>query len=314
MMMRCSSPRSPACWLSALAQTRTFCELLRFIVALVLIAPFLQASAADAEKLPRNCHQCLVVTTESWSSSKGKLVLFERDDNAAWHQHRAPIPVLLGRSGLAWGRGLFQTPSTIGPIKKEGDNKAPAGIFRLRCVFGYAREASIKMPYIALSENIVAVDDPRSRYYNQLIDKSKIKTPNWRSAEKMILPDDRYKWGVFVEHNFPPEPGAGSCIFLHVWKDPATLTSGCTAMAETDLVKVIQWLDPARHPLLVQLPQPLYNEFGARWDLPALSWRARRPIGPLKFAIPDSLRPEQAACPSHVGLAGDDPPAKVISA
>jgi zinc D-Ala-D-Ala dipeptidase len=240
------------------------------ILALALVAPFLQASAGNADKLPRSSRQCLVVTTESWSSSKGKLVLFERDDNSAWHQHGTPIRVLLGRSGLAWGRGLLHPPSIRGPIKKEGDSKAPAGIFRLRCVFGYAREASIKMPYIALSKNIVAIDDPRSSYYNQLIDKSKIKTPSWRSAEQMILADDRYKWGVFVEHNFPPEPGAGSCIFLHVWKDPATVTSGCTAMAETDLVKIIHWLDPARHPLLVQLPQRLYKEFGTTWDLPDL--------------------------------------------
>ena len=89
-------------------------------------------------------------------------------------------------------------------------------------------------------------DDSRSRYYNQVIDQSKIKDPDWQSAEKMMLGDDRYKWGVFVEHNVPPKPGAGSCIFVHVWKNLQTTTSGCTALPENDLVKIIHWLDPAR--------------------------------------------------------------------
>ena len=244
---------------------------IRSIITLLPLTLWLSvSSAADNHKLPGDCGQCLVVTTPSWSSSKGKLVLFERDANSAWHQHGTQIRVLVGRAGLAWGRGLLNPSALPGPIKIEGDDKAPAGIFRLCCVFGYAREASIKMPYLALSENVVAIDDPRSRYYNQLIDKSKIKNRDWRSAEKMILADDRYKWGVFVEHNLPPKPGAGSCIFLHVWKDPATATSGCTAMSENNLVKIIHWLNPARHPLLVQLPEAAYRKLRAKWDLPAL--------------------------------------------
>jgi zinc D-Ala-D-Ala dipeptidase len=181
------------------------------------------------------------------------------------------MPVVLGKAGLAWGRGLLNPESLSGPVKGEGDNKAPAGVFKLRGVFGYPpRSPGTKMSYLPLSKNIVAVDDPKSRYYNQVIDKRKIKTPDWQSAENMILADDRYKWGVMVEHNVPPKAGAGSCIFLHVWKTPATLTTGCTAMAETDLVGIIRWLDPAKHPVLVQMPAYIYNEVRAKWGLPNL--------------------------------------------
>jgi hypothetical protein len=76
----------------------------------------------------------------------------------------------------------------------------------------------------------------------------------------MRLPDDRYKWGIVVAHNLPPLPGAGSCIFLHVWKNSATTTVGCTAMPEKALVTLLRWLDPAKDPLLIQMPLPVYRE------------------------------------------------------
>lgn len=200
------------------------------------------------------------------------LSILERNSGEQWRQRGGPIAVAVGRSGIGWGRGLIATRSFPGPIKKEGDDKAPAGIFRLSRVFGHATgsDASfVRMPYLALSENIVGVDDPRSRYYNQLVDKSKIDRHNWRSAEKMFGVGV-YKWGVVVDHNVPPRPGAGSCIFVHIWEIPSTATSGCTAMSEKDLLNVIRWLDPGLEPLLVQLPRPIYNEQREKWGLPQL--------------------------------------------
>ena len=196
--------------------------------------------------------------------------IFQRDKDSKWQQRGPTISVVVGKAGLAWGRGIAETNSLPGPIKREGDNKAPAGIFRLSRVFGYASNADTKMPYRALSANTVAVDDPRSRYYNQLVDRSSVDNPDWRSAEKMFGVDV-YKWGVVVEQNSPPRAGAGSCIFLHIWKTPATATSGCTAMSESDLLDVIRWLDPARRPLLVEVPQSSYEILRAKWKLPSLT-------------------------------------------
>jgi L,D-peptidoglycan transpeptidase YkuD (ErfK/YbiS/YcfS/YnhG family) len=230
------------------------------------------AARADAQSDAMvESRQCVVVTANSWSSAAGTLRLFERERNSSWRQLGTPVPVLLGRRGLAWGRGAVKMIGFPGPLKTEGDDKAPAGIFRLGSVFGYARDQEITtMPYVALSKDTVAVDDPGSRYYNQIIDRSKTRDADWRSAEQMILSDDRYKWGVFVEHNIPPIPGAGSCVFLHIWKDRRTPTSGCTAMAEEDLLKLIRWLKPDQAPLLVQLPKDVYNKASPKWNLPKL--------------------------------------------
>lgn len=239
-----------------------------------------------------SCHarQCLLVTTESWSSPNGTMSMFERAMlDANWRKRRSAIPVVVGKAGLAWGEGLaMRMPSGLlkaesvdvfkiegGPFKKErqpfkaeGDNKAPAGIFVLHGVFGYAAKAKTKMHYLALSPNIVGVDDPQSRYYNQLIDRTKTAKADWRTAEEMFRKDDLYKWGVLVDHNVRGKPGAGSCIFLHIWKNSTTPTTGCTAMAEKNVVDLIRWLDPACAPVLVQLPRPVYDELRDKWKLP----------------------------------------------
>ena len=126
------------------------------------------------------------------------------------------------------------------------------------------------MPFVALSKNMVAVDDPLSRYYNQIVDQSgscRIDHHDWKHAEK-LFGVDVYRLGVVIEHNVPAEPGLGSCIFFHIWKDPITSTSGCTAMSERELIRVVRWLDPAKDPLLMQLPRPVYKTIEAEWNLP----------------------------------------------
>jgi L,D-peptidoglycan transpeptidase YkuD (ErfK/YbiS/YcfS/YnhG family) len=179
----------------------------------------------------------------------------------------------MGKNGLGQGRGLSQLDFKAAPKKKEGDNKAPAGVFRLGPAFGYAPARSarwVKLRYLPLTKQIEGIDDPRSRSYNRLVDRSKVAQVDWRTSEKMLRDDGLYKWGVFVEHNPAAIPGAGSCIFLHIWKNSATPTTGCTAMAEKDLVKLLRWLDPAAHPILVQVPRANYPAFQARFGLPTV--------------------------------------------
>jgi hypothetical protein len=38
-------------------------------------------------------------------------------------------------------------------------------------------------------------------------------------------------------------------------------------MLQTDLETLLTWLDPARKPLLVQLPEPTYDRLINRWML-----------------------------------------------
>jgi D-alanyl-D-alanine dipeptidase len=245
-------------------------KILNLVIALVPIGLLLDSIGGESNAL-ENSRQCVVVITDSWTAPDGVAHRFEREDRSGWQRRGGPSPVLVGRAGLAWGRGETKTADLAGPIKHEGDDKAPAGVFQIGTAFGYAQTpVTTKMPYLPVSPNVVAVDDPQSRYYNRLVDKTKIRDADWRTAENMILTDNRYKWGIVVMHNVPPTSGAGSCIFLHVWKDRLTATSGCTAMPEESLLNLIGWLDPRKGPLLVQLPRSIYNELQARWALPIM--------------------------------------------
>jgi len=239
-----------------------------------------------AEELPAfsQSTQIVVVTTTDWKSSQATLQRYERARaGKRWKAVGEPFTVVVGKTGLGWGSGLIAVDkrfrNTDDPVKKEGDGKAPAGVFRLSKAFGYApqEKAGWKMPYVNLTSSIQCVDDTSSRFYNTLVDTTKI-SPDWGSHEneQMRRSDDLYRWGVLVDHNVnPPVPGHGSCIFMHIWRGPGQPTVGCTAMPKEQLESLLGWLDPARNPLLVQLPAAEYQKLRKHWHLPQLAHSAR---------------------------------------
>lgn len=217
--------------------------------------------------------QMILVRTEDWSAVSGRLQRFERTNpDQPWKLAGIEIPIVVGRSGLAWGRGLHGNPPDPGPVKHEGDGKAPAGVFRLRSAFGYAAAdaaAFIKLPYTQSTSAIECVDDVDSTHYNRLVDRARTTTMDWKSSEQMLRNDDQYRWGIVVDHNAnTPVAGSGSCIFLHIWLGPSHGTSGCTAMEWGKIEELLSWLDPIMSPVLVQLPEPEYRKLHELWGLP----------------------------------------------
>lgn len=218
-------------------------------------APAIPALFATA--LPESCRQVVLVLSPSQPSTTARLWLLERDNSAAaWRPTAAdPIPATLGHKGLAWGVGEHAATAPAGfPTKIEGDKRSPAGVFRIPFAFGQAPTAEapwVKLPYTPLTPSIVGVDDPKSRYYNQVVDNALI-TPDWDSNEAMQRHGDLYRWGAFIAHNPQGTPGLGSCIFFHLWPGVGKATAGCTAMSGEDIEKVLRWLDPSKAPHLVQ--------------------------------------------------------------
>lgn len=203
----------------------------------------LQAQIPDTKQL-------IVVTTKNWSTSNGTLQRFEKE-GSSWQKVGKAIHIKLGRNGLGWGLGLHTIPKDAKIIKKEGDGKAPAGIFNLKQAFGYAA-FNVKYPYTVYKETDHCVDDVHSKLYNKIVD-SKKAVIDYKSKEHMKFPKDYYKYGIVVNHNHIDEAGArkgaGSCIFIHIKKVP---TAGCTVMNESEMKEIIQWLEPKNNPLLLQ--------------------------------------------------------------
>jgi D-alanyl-D-alanine dipeptidase len=214
--------------------------------------------------IPAETRQLVLVTTGGWDDPAGTLTRWERGPGQPWRRVGEPVAVLVGGGGLAWGRGLHANGD--GPVKREGDRRAPAGVFTLGTAFGYAARADdgVRWPYRPLEESSVCVDDPQAAAYNRIVEGP----GPWRSAERMRRAGQAYRWGVVIEHNVPALPGAGSCTFVHGFGRKHLPTAGCTALPEGDLRALIAWLRPAAHPVLVQAPGAVYAVVGARWGGP----------------------------------------------
>ncbi len=239
-------------------------------------SPMCAAEPARMEAIEaiERARQLVLVTAPDWSSTRATLRRYVRaEPGAAWSEQGAAYPVSLGRSGLGWGLGLHP-PSANEPQKREGDGRAPAGVFRLTRVFGYAGHDSTiartaRLPYLPVDADTLCIDDPASRHYNRIVDRRRLGAPDWSSHEDMRRRDGQYAIGVVVAHNAePPEPGRGSCIFMHVWRAPGAPTAGCTASSLDDMRALAAWLDASRQPLLVQLPEDEYRRRRAAWGLP----------------------------------------------
>jgi hypothetical protein len=222
--------------------------------------------------IPAASRQLLTAIPADWDATTASLRLWRRDAGGPWQAVGAPWAAVIGKTGAAWGRGLHgdgAPPTLDGPAKVEGDGKSPAGAFALRGSYGYAATAvaGARLPYTALDDGWQCVDDPASTHYATILDR-RTTTPDWRSAETMRRPDALYTWVVDVAHNPRRQPGAGSCIFLHVWRGPDSVTVGCTAMAEPDLAHLLVALDPEATPTFVLLPGAAYDAVAPAWGLP----------------------------------------------
>ncbi|MDE1920665.1 MAG: L,D-transpeptidase family protein [Candidatus Omnitrophica bacterium] len=147
------------------------------------------------------------------------------------------VRALIGKNGLA-------DPGR----KKEGDGKTPWGVYPLGPAFGYAPSAVTGLPYRQATDIDFWVDDPRSMQYNQWVRG----TPRAHSFERLKRPDDLYRYGVVIGYNMHPViPGAGSAIFMHIWRGGDSPTAGCVALSQRNLRRILRWLNQRDQPVII---------------------------------------------------------------
>jgi L,D-peptidoglycan transpeptidase YkuD (ErfK/YbiS/YcfS/YnhG family) len=104
------------------------------------------------------------------------------------------------------------------------------------------------MPYIQVTDEDIWINDSKSDDYNKLVKKNK---NNMTIFENMKRDDNLYEYGIVIEYNTEKvEKGKGSAIFFHVWGWPCT-TTGCVALEEGNILKILEWLDPDKNPLVI---------------------------------------------------------------
>ena len=218
-------------------------RLLLFPVVLLLCAACAaqHRTSASIEKVTREkletAGQVLLVKENRFLFWTSPSVYAMEKQNGVWTEVFDPMPAVIGRNGFARL-----------PEKREGDGRTPSGLYRLGTAFGYAESVETRMPYRQALTDDLWVDDPEAPDYNRW---AKLHETRSASYEKMKRDDDQYKYGLVIEYNtHPAVPGLGSAIFLHVREKRGAPTSGCVAVSEEDLLKILGWLHPAAAPVI----------------------------------------------------------------
>jgi L,D-peptidoglycan transpeptidase YkuD (ErfK/YbiS/YcfS/YnhG family) len=278
----CASARDPDVYRVANAIQATIGSLDESHSAPWLYDSFCPTSISGPD-LPGSVGQLLVVVTPRWEATAGALRLYERPPRqTGWRLVASDIPVVLGAGGLGWGQGIHPASFSVSaagrgvPVKSERDSRAPAGMFTLGGLYGARDPGRTLLPFHGSEADLICDDAPASPRYNQAYRaKERLAacgTGGVPCPERLRRGDALYDLLVWVNHNLDgAAKEAGSCIFLHIWRGPGTTTAGCTAMDEQQLETIARWLDPARRPVLVQLPEAEYLRVQVAWGLPALA-------------------------------------------
>ncbi len=189
-----------------------------------------------------NAKQVVIVTSSGWSTDVATLQTFQKDATG-WHAVFPAMAAHIGRDGFS-------------ADKHEGDLKTPAGSYGFGTMFGQRASPGVKFPYRVADSESVWVDDPSSAFYNTWQENAALSGEHLASAGFATS----YAYAVDIAYNTNPiVPGKGSAIFLHVTTGGGT--AGCVSIAQSNLLEILRWLDPAQSPVIVMGPTSVIRQY-----------------------------------------------------
>ncbi|MTD93413.1 hypothetical protein GIW81_03565 [Hyphomicrobium sp. xq] len=197
---------------------------------------------AIATYCPRPLHRAtrlIIVTVPDMTSVKGTLHTFERRSpaDATWLRSGPPEAAVVGATGIGWSEDFDYLAKKDEPVKREGDKRTPAGIFRVAGPFGF--EANKVAGYTKLEPGrSFCVDDPTSLFYGKIVSKQLAATT--KSAEDMSAVPG-LKRALMVDYPARRGAKAGSCIFIHVWDGAEAGTKARIGMPEERVSVLQEW-------------------------------------------------------------------------
>jgi L,D-peptidoglycan transpeptidase YkuD (ErfK/YbiS/YcfS/YnhG family) len=193
------------------------------------------ASVGDAQ-------QVVIVTSLGSGTSVATLQTFEKDA-AGWRAVFPAMPAIIGRGGFSSNR-------------TEGDGTTPTGKYSFGTMFGQQANPGVKFPYRVPDAQSVWVGDSASPYYNTWQQNASLIGEHLASSTY----SRPYAYAVAINFNTAPVvPYKGSAIFLHVRTGSGT--AGCVSIAQSSLLQVLRWLDPARAPVIVMGPSSVIRQY-----------------------------------------------------
>jgi L,D-peptidoglycan transpeptidase YkuD (ErfK/YbiS/YcfS/YnhG family) len=206
--------------------------------------------------------QVVVVTSAAWSSRRGTLRAYERTADGSWTLVLDSGRVWLGTNGFVRADQRRQSTSTT-----------PAGTFRLPWAFGTQPDPGTALPYRVADRTDWWPYDPTDPATYNVWQPRRTRAADWRTswAEDLSSFGRQYRHAVVVAFNLPggvhwaggervadrtADTGRGGGIFLHVQARALAdrPTAGCVAMPQRRMTALLQWLAPARRPVVVMGP------------------------------------------------------------
>jgi L,D-peptidoglycan transpeptidase YkuD (ErfK/YbiS/YcfS/YnhG family) len=205
-----------------------------------------------------NARQVVVVTADTWKTSYATVRTYSLS-SSGWHRQFKKKRGRIGTHGFArFGE------------RRQNSGETPAGTYALLRAFGGATDPGTALPYRRFDRNDWWPYDPRDpRTYNVEQYHGRSAATQWRKswAEHLWNFQDQYRYAVVLDYNLPSglyrsgnqrfasstaDTGAGGGIFLHV-NGPGS-TAGCISVSRKAMRKILRWLNPAKHPVIVMAP------------------------------------------------------------
>ena len=133
-----------------------------------------------------------------------------------------------------------------GPGKQvEGDYKTPLGTWTIGEAYGIKKNPGSLLPYTQVKEDMYwCATGSNGKKYNTLLYKRDDPDNDYSKDEHLIDYTTAYAYFLDLGYNAPGAPYAGNAIFLHCWSAPDHPTSGCVAVSEESMVKILQTVTP----------------------------------------------------------------------
>ncbi|MBC8060575.1 MAG: peptidoglycan-binding protein [Clostridiaceae bacterium] len=224
--------------LKAMKATRTYNPPQTTVIKPSGEAPTGFTSIPDIKTSPGEAQQVIVILASSYGTINAALKTYEKV-NGLW-QLTCSGSAVTGINGFSDNR-------------HEGDLTSPTGKYGIPFLFGIANNPGVKLTYKKVQVGDYWVSNKIISEYNVWMHYEGTDAKARLYDYESLWENPLYKYAAVIDFNYGASKvlGKGSGIFLHIAPYKGGGTLGCIGISETNLVKTLKWLDPAKKPVII---------------------------------------------------------------